>query len=57
MMLCIPGERGNVIRSPDDTQDGDGGRKADRALQTGRGKNQIGIGIYTHRHICCHPFI
>lgn len=39
-MLCIPGERGDVIRSPDNTEDGDGGRKAHRALQVGRGEKE-----------------
>lgn len=45
-MLCIPGERGDVIRSPDDAEDGDGGRKAHRALQTPRGEDQTSTGDY-----------
>lgn len=45
-MLCIPGERGDVIRSPDNTEDGDGGRKTHRALQTGRGEDQTSSGFF-----------
>lgn len=46
VMLCIPGERGDVIRSPDDAEDGDGGRKAHRALQTGRGEDRTSADFY-----------
>lgn len=44
-MLCILGERGDVIRSPDDAEDGNGGRKAHRALQAGRGEDQTSTGF------------